>query len=31
MAAGSGQLLAELISRDVPSLDPAPYDLKRFA
>jgi D-amino-acid dehydrogenase len=30
MAAGSGRLLSELISGDVPSLDPTPYALKRF-
>ncbi|MBV8910421.1 MAG: FAD-dependent oxidoreductase, partial [Gammaproteobacteria bacterium] len=30
MAAGSGQLLSELISGDAPSLDPAPYAPTRF-
>jgi D-amino-acid dehydrogenase len=30
MAAGSGQLLAELLSRDTPSVDPEPYGLARF-
>jgi len=30
MAAGSGQLLAELMSGDSPSIDCAPYELKRF-
>jgi D-amino-acid dehydrogenase len=31
MAAGSAQLLADLMCGDSPSIDPAPYDLKRFA
>jgi D-amino-acid dehydrogenase len=30
MAAGSGQLLADLVSGNVPSIDPAPYALTRF-
>jgi D-amino-acid dehydrogenase len=30
MAAGSGQILSELMSGDAPSLDPAPYALTRF-
>jgi len=30
MAAGSGQLLADLMSGEVPSVDPAPYDPRRF-
>lgn len=30
MAAGSAQLLADLISGDAPDLDPRPYDPKRF-
>jgi D-amino-acid dehydrogenase len=30
MAAGSGRLLSELISGDVPSLDPSPYSTARF-
>jgi len=31
MAAGSGELLADLMSEASPAIDPAPYDLKRFA
>jgi D-amino-acid dehydrogenase len=31
MAAGSGQLLAELLSGETPGLDPRPYSLARFA
>jgi D-amino-acid dehydrogenase len=31
MAAGSAQLLADLMSGHLPSIDPAPYDLKRLA
>jgi D-amino-acid dehydrogenase len=31
MAAGSAQLLVDLMSGDSPSIDPAPYNLKRFA
>ncbi len=31
MAAGSGHLLADLVSGDSPTIDSAPYDLKRFA
>jgi D-amino-acid dehydrogenase len=30
MAAGSGRLLSELISGDVPSVDPKPYAMTRF-
>jgi len=30
MAAGSGQLLADLISGETPTLDPRPYSLARF-
>jgi hypothetical protein len=30
MAAGSGQLLAELMSGETPALDPKPYSLARF-
>jgi len=30
MAAGSGQLLAELLSGETPGLDPQPYSLARF-
>jgi D-amino-acid dehydrogenase len=30
MAAGSGQLLAELMSGEIPALDPKPYSLARF-
>jgi D-amino-acid dehydrogenase len=30
MAAGSAQLLADLVSGEVPSVDPAPYDPRRF-
>jgi D-amino-acid dehydrogenase len=30
MAAGSGQLLAELLSKETPSLDPKPYSPARF-
>ena len=31
MAAGSAQLLADMMCGDIPSIDPAPYFLKRFA
>jgi D-amino-acid dehydrogenase len=31
MAAGSGQLLADLMSGITPSIDPAPYALERFS
>ena len=30
MAAGSAQLLSDLMSRNTPTIDPAQYDLKRF-
>ena len=30
MAAGSGQLLADLMSDEPPAIDPTPYDSKRF-
>jgi D-amino-acid dehydrogenase len=31
MAAGSGQLLADLVTHAAPAIDPVPYDVKRFA
>jgi D-amino-acid dehydrogenase len=30
MAAGSAQLLADLIAGETPAIDPAPYALARF-
>jgi D-amino-acid dehydrogenase len=31
MAAGSGELLADLMSEETPGIEPGPYDLRRFA